>query len=531
MSNLNRQFLFRKHHVGQSKASVAAQAIKNMRPKISITADMANVMLPQYDLQFFKGFDIVLNGLDNLEARRHVNKMCVAANVPLVESGTAGYLGQVTVHIGRKLECFDCLPKPTQKSYAVCTIRRTPDKPIHCIVWSKEVAFQGLFGDGDLADIGETLTYSEGSDSPESFAITVFKKLFQENIRQLLTDVENSEEDVWKGREPPKPLELETFEEDISLGLSSNWVPPDQHEILDEHKSAQMFVHSVKKLVSERAGMIGSLEFDKDDEITMQFVTSASNLRSFCYGIALQSYFQAKGMAGNIIHAIATTNAIVSGLIVVQAIKILASDGNVQDFRAAYIQQYPSNKKIITPVQCLPPNPDCTVCSNIPLLLELNAEKVVFGDFVNDVVKGKWGFTEFIIDNGCGFLYEEGEFLEDDEIEANARYLGMTLQALPGGGIVNNSTMTVTDEGSSLQVTLLVSHNEAMEGFHIEGTLDQARQAATRSERKKEEELRTQNEPVHLGDEDDDIVVSEVTKQSPLGKRKRQDEVVLLDDD
>ena len=25
----------------------------------------------------------------------HVNKMCMAANVPLVESGTAGYFGQV----------------------------------------------------------------------------------------------------------------------------------------------------------------------------------------------------------------------------------------------------------------------------------------------------------------------------------------------------------------------------------------------------------------------------------------------------
>ncbi len=40
------------------------------------------------------GFDIILNGLDNLEARRHVNRLAMAAEVPLVESGTAGYLGQ-----------------------------------------------------------------------------------------------------------------------------------------------------------------------------------------------------------------------------------------------------------------------------------------------------------------------------------------------------------------------------------------------------------------------------------------------------
>lgn len=30
-----------------------------------------------------------------IDARRHVNKMCMAVRVPLVESGTAGYLGQV----------------------------------------------------------------------------------------------------------------------------------------------------------------------------------------------------------------------------------------------------------------------------------------------------------------------------------------------------------------------------------------------------------------------------------------------------
>lgn len=30
-----------------------------------------------------------------IDARRHVNKMCMAGGIPSVESGTAGYLGQV----------------------------------------------------------------------------------------------------------------------------------------------------------------------------------------------------------------------------------------------------------------------------------------------------------------------------------------------------------------------------------------------------------------------------------------------------
>lgn len=37
-SNLNRQFLFRKRHVGQSKAAVAAEAVRAMRPDVCITA-------------------------------------------------------------------------------------------------------------------------------------------------------------------------------------------------------------------------------------------------------------------------------------------------------------------------------------------------------------------------------------------------------------------------------------------------------------------------------------------------------------
>lgn len=32
-----------------------------------------------------------------IAARNHVNRMCLAADIPLIESGTAGYLGQVTV--------------------------------------------------------------------------------------------------------------------------------------------------------------------------------------------------------------------------------------------------------------------------------------------------------------------------------------------------------------------------------------------------------------------------------------------------
>lgn len=42
-SNLNRQFLFRRSHVGQSKAQVAAEVVKGFAPYANITAYQVGV--------------------------------------------------------------------------------------------------------------------------------------------------------------------------------------------------------------------------------------------------------------------------------------------------------------------------------------------------------------------------------------------------------------------------------------------------------------------------------------------------------
>jgi hypothetical protein len=66
-------------------------------------------------------------------------------NVP---RGTQGYLGQVGAIRKDLTECFECQPKAAAKTYAVCTIRNTPDLPIHCVVWAKHMA-HALFGPKD----------------------------------------------------------------------------------------------------------------------------------------------------------------------------------------------------------------------------------------------------------------------------------------------------------------------------------------------------------------------------------------------
>ena len=52
----------------------------------------------------------------------------------------------------------------------------------------------------------------------------------------------------------------------------------------------------------------------QDDYIAMHFVCAASNLRAAVFGIARQSFHECKGIAGSIVPAIATTNAIIAGV-------------------------------------------------------------------------------------------------------------------------------------------------------------------------------------------------------------------------
>lgn len=66
-----------------------------------------------------------------------------------------------------------------------------------------------------------------------------------------------------------------------------------------------------------------SLDFDKDDDAQMQFITACSNCRARNYGIAEANLHQSRGIAGKITPAIATTTALVTGAICLELFKVL----------------------------------------------------------------------------------------------------------------------------------------------------------------------------------------------------------------
>lgn len=242
--------------------------------------------------------------------------MCLAADVPLIESGTTGFNGQVQVIKRGMSECYDCNPKETPKTFPVCTIRSTPSQPIHCIVWAKSYLFAEIFGTSEddapdmdtkqdsenaaeiekLRNEAQALKRIRDSMGSADFPRKVFDKVFKDDIERL-----RSMEDMWRTRRKPDPLDFQKLSQEASE-VPENIQEQDQAAWTDAENFA-VFAGSLKKLSNrldelranaETGNATPVLSFDKDDKDILDFVASAANLRSLIFGIERKSEFEIK---------------------------------------------------------------------------------------------------------------------------------------------------------------------------------------------------------------------------------------------
>ncbi|KAH0470091.1 hypothetical protein IEQ34_001649 [Dendrobium chrysotoxum] len=482
VSNLNRQFLFRQCHVGQSKAKVARDAVLKFKPHINIKPYHANVKNPEFNIEFFKQFSVVVNGLDNLDARRHVNRLCLAAEVPLIESGTTGFLGQVTVHVKGKTECYECQGKPAPKTYPVCTITNTPSKFVHCVVWAKDLLFAKLFGDrsqdndlnvqsSDSVDASkntEDVFERKPDEDPENYGQRIYDHVFGYNIELAL-----SNEETWRHREKPRPIYINDvlpeksfqkngyLENSIDVNMAISAMPAlglkSPQEIWSLAENTKVFLEALSLFIKKRVKDIGNLTFDKDDQLAVEFVTAAANIRASSFGIPMHSLFETKGIAGNIVHAVATTNAIIAGLIVIEAIKVL--QGNFNNYRMTYCLEFPKKKMLLMPIEPFEANESCYVCSETPLILEINTRTSKLRDFVEKIVRNKLGMNLPLIMHGANLIFEDGDDIEEDVASNYARNLDKVLAELPSP-VTSGTALTVEDLQQELKCNIIIKHRE-----------------------------------------------------------------------
>lgn len=108
LTNLNRQFLYNTEDIGKQKAELAAKRLNDKNPEIDVSTISDKIT---YDNAFdmLKGYDAVVDCMDNFPGRYAVNDACAANKVPLFHGAVLIYEGRAISIIPDETACFRCV--------------------------------------------------------------------------------------------------------------------------------------------------------------------------------------------------------------------------------------------------------------------------------------------------------------------------------------------------------------------------------------------------------------------------------------
>lgn len=272
VSNLNRQFLFRRHHVGTSKSLTAAEAVVEMNPSLNLTA-METRVGPEteddFDDNFWAQLDLVVNALDNVQSRLYIDERCVWYHKPLMESGTLGTKANSQVIIPRMTQSYGDSQDPPEDSIPLCTLRHFPNQIEHTIEWARDM-FQGLFCDGPQEGVAflNNVEGFLGRLRNEGTSSTQRERLAK--IHDLLTTLQQG----------PTMSKCITKAVNLFVGNFDHQIAQLLYTFPLDHvtTTGQPFWSGPKRPPQ-------SVLFDAGDPLHLDFVSSAANLMAFNLGI------------------------------------------------------------------------------------------------------------------------------------------------------------------------------------------------------------------------------------------------------
>lgn len=276
----------------------------------------------------------------------------------------------------------------------------------------------------------------------------VFDKIFKADIERLL-----SMEEMWRTRTKPTPLSYAEASNAPALSSAIKTLR-DQTE-LGVRETAEMFASSLDALANRAKVSKDALSFDKDDDDALDFVTAASNLRSRVYNIGTKTRFDVKQMAGNIIPAIASTNAIISGALVLQAMHLMQQKW--VDARDVMLGK--STKFVLSGTETAKPNPQCGVCADIYVPTKVNdLTQITLGDVIKAAQQpaSEGGLALHEIDE-LG-VYEGSRLLADPDFDDN---VNKTLEAL---AVDDGKFLALVDEDGGWTTVQLIIQASTLEG-------------------------------------------------------------------
>jgi adenylyltransferase/sulfurtransferase len=113
MSNLNRQLLHWTEDLGRRKSDSALEKLSRLNPEVHIDA-FCEKILEENVLDLVEDACIIMDGSDNLETRKVLNRASLKKRIPYIFGGVRGFDGMVTTFVPGATPCLECLfPGPT----------------------------------------------------------------------------------------------------------------------------------------------------------------------------------------------------------------------------------------------------------------------------------------------------------------------------------------------------------------------------------------------------------------------------------
>jgi ubiquitin-activating enzyme E1 len=372
---------------------------------------------PIFNKSFYQNIDCIVNALDNVSARIYMDNQAISYGKPLIESGTLGLKGNTQVILPNLSETYQSTTDKTEDFIPICTLKNFPYEIAHCIQWAREqfealfvIPFK-IYNElkflspeklveklnktmlNELYDIKINLEYIK------EIPYDMYKTFYNENFRQKIYDLVNQYpedhvtdegEKFWSGiKRFPKILNFTNDNKDCVFNMDSfiqimdqiynrenmcsydlidtylikrdykNALTEEEDKLNKEKELNDLNSEEIKKFIikfiKNTSMKFNEIEFEKDDDTNghIKFITSLSNLRATNYSIKTVSEFEAKGIAGKIIPALATTTSIVSGLVAIELYKMVSHEiYKVENFKNSFLSLGMSFMGASEPVKC-----------------------------------------------------------------------------------------------------------------------------------------------------------------------------------